>query len=491
MIFYTMKANISLTGDRMKISKIAISLTMALLLSVMLISAAVGEASEPNVNGHVLDGESGEGLTSLVTFYLSEGNSKIEIRSDENGYFALHLREGEYRYTVESRGYEPFKGSVKVGPSSLTMRIPLKASADKPVDNLYGSVHDAESGSPLHAMIYVYLPDSSEPLMKLETDRSGQFSTLLRPGEYRYHADSRDHESVKGRFRIPEEGSVRLPIRMRPIGGGIDHGIVHGVVLTRGERPIPGCEVLIFPLLIDGHHNEMGPAPMSAMTDEHGEVHMRVPFGAYYVEVHREGFEPGFAEFEVNPERPEAHFKIFIAPVEAPEPPPGHGIRIEFERIDRNSDGNPERVFLMVQLDMDPEPEVLYEFIDTDSDGNPERVTFTMDVEPRLQALVLMLIDMYLSEAPPFPDMPPDEPLPDGDLPFLERIEKYLNSDPALEPPEEEPGTGSEEKAQEPAREKSSRQDISGGLIIGIGAVLILIGVLGIAAFIAVRRNDE
>ncbi|MDG6223885.1 MAG: carboxypeptidase-like regulatory domain-containing protein [Candidatus Thermoplasmatota archaeon] len=485
-----MKANISLTGDDMRIAKTAIVLAMALIVSGSMISLAVGEASEPNVNGHVLDAASGEGIPALVTFYLSDGNSKIEVRSDDDGYFALFLREGEYRYTVESRGYESYKASVKVGASSLTMRAPMKASADKPVDNLYGSVHDAESGSPLYAVIAIHLPDSIEPLMKLETDRSGQFSALLRPGEYRYHAESRDHESVKGRFSIPEEGVVKLPIKMSPMNGDMDHGIVHGIVLTGGERPVPGCEVLIFPLLIDGHHNEKGPAPMSERTDEHGEVHMRVPFGAYHVEVHREGFVPGFAEFEVTAERPEAHFKIFIAPVEAPEPPPGHGIRIEFERIDRDSDGNPERVFMMVQMDMDPEPEVLYEIMDRDSDGNPEVVTFTMNVEPRLQALILMLIDVYLREVPPFPDMPLDEQLPGGDMPFLERIEDYLNSDPANVSPEEEPGMGSEEKAQEAVSQKTSRQDISGRLILGIGAVLVLMGLLGIAAFIAVRRKD-
>lgn len=386
------------------------AIAFILLLSTFaIVGVFAQEASnnerEPNVFGHVMDASTGEPISALVFMGGPTNDIRVAMEVDETGMFRILLPPGPYVWEAESEGYHPGRGEFEVpGEGEMRLIIKLRPVEEEPEHNLHGMMVVKGTDEPVHGIFHI---GNENYETKTETARDGSFKLLLRPGIYHWKAEARGFRTQEGRVEVSAEGT-RLLIEMVPLEEEEpevpDHGILVGHVATPDGKPVPHAFVMVWimdpkyePDDIDASGEAMGrpdeppqdpkrpPEPMPdrpmefhTETNEEGIFRMRLPFGAYMMEVMHDKFHPYMQEFRITPRMPEVKLRIILEPFEC-EPDWG-GIKVQFSYMDRNSDGIPEEIRFAADTDGDGVHDVEFYLLDENSDGNPEIIEWTMDI---------------------------------------------------------------------------------------------------------------
>ncbi|MGA1872538.1 MAG: hypothetical protein ACMUHY_02610, partial [Thermoplasmatota archaeon] len=254
---------------------------------------------------------------------------------------------------------------------------------------------------------------------------------------------------------------------------------------------------------------ERPPEPLTIMTDREGMFKVRLPFGAYVIEARARGFHPAEQMVRITPDRPEMRVLIVMEPFEKEPERPGGRMKIAFNMIDENSDGNPEKVFFGADLNGDGIHEIEYHMVDRNSDGDPESVEWVLDIPMEMWERIMGMVMMFIKnhhgewgEMPPLPDDVEyweDEGWEDGDIPFdpalLEELLGKEVEDDAPEGGSEEPediDNGDIDPSLVSDKESSSG---AGGspvleIMVAIGILLlVLAAIAGFGLFIRKNRN--
>ncbi|MFW3145563.1 MAG: carboxypeptidase regulatory-like domain-containing protein [Thermoplasmatota archaeon] len=396
----------------------AVAIAALLLISAFAVVGVFAQEDpnnerEPNVYGHVVDAQTGESIPALVFIGGPRSDIHVTMEVDETGMFRILLPPGPYVWEAGSEGYNPGRGEFEV-PMEGEMRLkielkPLVDEPEKPEYNLYGMMFVADTDRPVHGVVYIHNENYET---KTETARDGSFKLLLRPGVYHWKAIAEGFETQEGRIEVSAEGT-RLLIGMIPLDQEEpqqpDHGILVGHVASPDGGPVPHAHVMIHlldriydPTDIDASGEVMGrpdeppgdptmperppepnanrPMEFHTETDEEGMFKIRLPFGAYMIEVMHDKFHPYMEEFKITPRIPEVKLRIILKPFEC-EPEPDWGrMKVHFSYIDRNSDGIPEEVKFAADTDGDGVHDVIFHMLDENSDGNPEVIEWTLDI---------------------------------------------------------------------------------------------------------------
>jgi hypothetical protein len=436
----------------------------------------VGSAREgTDNNGYaleisVMDASTGSSVKALMTVYY--GNDvAAKLETDENGLARAELPAGNYTYSVEARGYQPVKGRFFIVDSAVALTIsmePVPNNAEKGV--LQAHLIDAAKGGPVLGVMTIYHSNGRYEAFK--SNERGLVKAELLMGEYTYSVESRGYEPVKGRFVL--NGTVlEIRVPMKPM---IDEepepfGVIHGMVVGPEKKPMAGVVVQIMgaPIRVP-----MDPSVMNSdgtmppdntgnafiervQTDREGNFKVRVPFGGYQLIVELEGFNPYFNSIEVSKENSEVRVHIMLEKMNEERPPFPDMARavVDLSYADMDSDGNPEKAHLVIDLDGDRIPELEFSMVDRNSDGNPEEFDLHSSLPLMMRERIMGLLMIFMEDPSVFP-FPEGPGLPDdgdknndgawegeiGDIDWEDLIERLAGGD-------EEEGTGPTSEAEE------------------------------------------
>jgi hypothetical protein len=147
-------------------------------------------------------------------------------------------------------------------------------------------------------------------------------------------------------------------------------------------------------------------------TDREGHFKVKAPFGPYEIMVEARGYLPFFTSVVVSREQSEVRVPIMLERM--PDEPPFPDMRravIDLSYADQDSDGNPEKFHLVMDLDGDKVPELEVSMVDRNSDGNPEELNVHSSLPPPVRMRIMDIIMMLMVDPPvlPFPDSPGDD----------------------------------------------------------------------------------
>jgi hypothetical protein len=499
----------------------------------------------PSGNGSVLgrvitkDGRGIPGALVLIT-EITEVSSRMpatyKAQTGDEGRFEMKLPYGAYGVSVEARGYDPGKAQFKVNAENPRAEVKIVLTFVSE-DRETGIVHilvQSKEGKGIPGAFVAITPvrvNSEMGPMQISTGDDGTYTGRLLYGSYSARAEARGFQAGEAEFILSSESpEAKVLITLLPSDDRTKMGMVHGFVFTGEGRGIPNAVVTIMPLDVRVDPEPM-PVPMDAngmvdpstggtfppdlqpitvTTDENGKFSLRLPFGAYMAMAEARGFMPGNAEFRLNPDVPETRLVIAMEPFQEGEERSGRTVR--FELVDRNSDGNPEHLVLLVELNGAEPPEVHIEIVDENSDGVPESMVLDLNMEPRMVNMLLFLLQMYIGgKGIPYPEPGQTDPTggwtgDDGDINISavrERIKDLLEG--YIEDGEAAEGTGSDRSNDDgnpqpgegdgegdPIAPKGSDGGASTkDLLTTIGVITILLGVLGIVAFMSLKRNGN
>ncbi len=495
------------------------------------------------VIGRVVTPE-GRGIPGALVYIteISEISSRppaiYKAQTGDEGKFDVELPYAGYVVEAEARGYQAGRAEFKITADNPRAEVKIVLTPISTNDTEVGIVHGivmTENNRGIPGAIVVIAPlravsDKEPERIKTQTDENGKFSLRLPYGAYAARSEARGFQAGEAEFKIyAEQPETRVQIILLPLDEQPEIGIVHGFVYAGKERGIPGALVTITPITMPrpmdgemkvdpstGMYPDKWIEPFTTTTDESGKFSLRLPYGGYYAIAEAKGFNPGKAEFKITPEVPETRLVIALEPIQDGEVKEGR--TVSFKMVDRDSDGNPEYVHLMVEMNGMAPPEVLIEITDKDSDGNPESTVFEINVEPRLQKMVMALIQMYLMNnvnGIPVPgsdgQIDPSTGCSGGCYDqngvnvdgiqerIKELIDDYTNSqdDGAADgtaDPDQNDDAGREQDASgnnDPIAPKGSGGSETMDMLMGIGVITIVLGILAIVAFMSLRRNGS
>ncbi len=500
----------------------------------------------PSGNGSVLgrvitkDGRGIPGALVVIT-EMSEISSRMpatyKAQTGDEGRFEMKLPYGAYGISVEARGYDPGTAQFKVNAENPRAEVKIVLTFVSE-DRETGIVHilvQTKEGKGIPGAFGSITPirvNSEMGPMRWVTGDDGTYTGRLLYGSYSARAEARGFMAAEAEFALSEKTpEAKVLIVLGPSGDGTEMGVVEGFVFAGQERGVPNALVTMMPLDVRTDPEPL-PVPMDAngmvdpstggtippdvqpitvTTDEGGRFSVRLPFGAYQAVAEARGFAPGFAEFRLGPDSPATRLTIMLEPLEGGFDQTGRTVR--FELVDRNSDGNPEHILLLVEIDGVDPPEVHIEVVDENSDGVPESMVLDLNMEPRMVNMLMFLLQMYMGgNGNPYPEPGQTDPsngeywdgLTDMDITALkERIKDLLEGNVA--DGEADGGTGSDRSTDDgtpPPGEGDGEGDpiapkgSDGGastkdLLTTIGVITILLGVLGIVAFMSLKRNGN
>jgi hypothetical protein len=479
----------------------------------------------------------------VVITEISEISSRppavYKAQTGDEGKFDVKLPYAGYVAEAEARGYQAGRAEFKLTAENPRAEVKIVLGPISTNDTEVGIVHGivmTENNRGIPGALVVITPlrtvsDKGPERIKTQTDENGKFSIRLPYGAYSARSEARGFQAGEAEFKLnKEQPETRVQIILLPLDEKPEVGIVHGYVFTGKERGIPGALVTITPVTIPrpmngemkmdpstGMYPDMWIEPYTTTTDESGKFSLRLPYGAYYALAEAKGFNPGKAEFKITSEVPETRLVIALEPIKEREGKEGR--TVSFKMVDRDSDGNPEYVHLLVEMNGMAPPEVLIDITDKDSDGNPENTVFEINVEPRLQKMVFALIQMYLMnncDGIPVPgidgQIDPSTGCGEGCYDqngvsvdgvrerIKDLIDDYTNSqddgsaDGTTDPDQSEDVDKDQDTSgnDDPIAPKGS----DGGsetmdLLMGIGVITMVLGVLAIVAFMSLRRNGS
>ena len=485
------------------------------------------------VTGRVLT-EDGKGIPNakVVITEICDLNSRspavYSLMTGDEGGFKTSLPFTGYWVRAEARGFEAGEAVFNITSDHPRAEVKIILTRISTNETKIGIVHimvktENGRGIPGANVLITPLRVNSEMGQILRvTGDDGTYTNWLVFGLYSARAEARGFQAGETEFNFTSEmPEIRVEIILLPLDDQPEVGIVRGFVFAGNERVIDGAVITITPLVRDVSNcmdNEMRMAQYpdsdgdlethSAVTDESGMFSLRLPFGVYMAVAEARGFEAGRAYFKISSDDPETMVVIALTLIKEGDEKTGRTVC--FEMIDRNSDGHPERILLIADLDGQRPAEVYLEIFDENSDGIPERTVFEMNLEPRLLKTVIALIKMYLSmNGQPLPlpggTDPSTSVSEDGTIyiddigAIIKQLEEYYGTDADNDEdiPTDMDANGN---ADDPISDKTENDDTiapkgsSNGssirdILMSIGIISILLGVIGIIAFASVRRN--
>lgn len=486
------------------------------LLSTVLFANVIGQEEnpppEPNLIGVVLDAETTRPISAMITIRGTlEQSFMYTLETDDRGHFEGNFPTGTLFIMVESEGYESQKKEVQIGERGpLEMKFLMKELTDIPEPNVFGQMTSPD-GEVMNGVV-AFFRDNRDGV-KIETGRDGSFKLFLAPGEYKWIAESEGFERIDGTIVVPREGEVRLLISMeKPIPNDVRYGIVAGMVTNMEGEPLPGAHATFMPMRprTDPTSDAAGMVrptpemePFFIRTERDGSFMIRLPLGMYLMEVNAEHHHPVMMDIALTPDHPEVRVMVEMEWFDD-EPFRPHNIKVHLDYLDSNSDGNPEKLVLSVEINGDDSPDIYLEMIDRDSDGNPESVKFDMNVPMDRLMDIMNTVMERLSYMPQIRPPVPEEPYWDDDM-------EYSDPDgfPGMEDAEEEPIDpaaldrlkelfGIEEEKEEVVNDdgvieesstskKEGKNDISDDLpaiLAAVGVLMIIVSALVIGGYL-------
>ncbi|MBN1538770.1 MAG: hypothetical protein JW939_01390 [Candidatus Thermoplasmatota archaeon] len=476
------------------------------------------EPPEFNVAGMLVDAGTGVGVHGLMAFWNLDGKG-TQIETDERGYFTILLPPGPWMWRASARGYEVQEGRILVGRESIRLvveLIPLEQDPEPPEQRfgiLYGHVITPE-GKPIPgAMVCLHPIMRDEPPMEpgIPEDpnvRPQETDMLPISGEGPDGQKTRGENDVvtsityrEFHARLSDRFDEQVLKRIFSAADADGDGILN-------EREILKARTLIREVSGEGTpENPRVPerTPLRTTTNEDGMFRMKVPFGEFVVEAEARGFHPNRVPVRISPRMEEYKVRIILEPIiERPDRDPGR-MKVKFSMMDQNSDGNPEKVDLIADLDGDGVFEVEYHMIDRTSDGNPESVEWVLDIPvemwEKIMGMVMMLIKNHQGG---WDDMPPlpediegwcDEDNRNEEPPFdPSLLEELFNENGEIKeegaPAETDDGT---DVGKDPVSDKGMASAAGTPIFEILAAVsmlfLALAGVIGIVLLIRGKRN--
>jgi hypothetical protein len=392
-----------------------LTLTAFLMISAEAQESEIGPEREANLIGFVHDVRTEDPVFAEILVHGDITSSfRYIFKTDDEGMFKASLPAGEIFILAEAKGYESVEMKISIPENEVKkIEIPMKPVSNEVKPNLLGRIM-TEEGKGIQGGFTIH-KENGEDLIKVRSDEDGDFSLHLRPGEYLWMAEAKGFESRRGEVKISVDEPTKLVITLHFKEEKEKMGVIVGKVLDPRGEPLPFTEIMISHMKEDDS-TCCRDGEKWLETDEEGYFRAELPFGAYYLEAHHEGFHPFKEEFRLVEREPVMEMRIMLEPEEEP-----NRMKIHMEYIDVNSDGFPEKPLIEADVDGDEEPEIVIEMKDENSDGNPESVVFDMDLpEDEMTEMVFLVLERA-SRMPPFTDhgmdpFPPHEPYPDDDM---------------------------------------------------------------------------
>lgn len=255
-------------------------------------------------------------LEGALVELFREGTKLAEALTNAEGRYGFNdLQPGGYGLKASKAGHVSAKARVQVAAGQITEKnffLPL----EPPKGNIAGHVFGATPGEPQPlAGAHVALRREDRVLRETVTDDQGAYAFENVPvGEYVVAARAEGYVPDHKRAVVNEGETTERNFLLQPAPPpGALHGHVAGAT-PGGPIPLPGAKVR---LIRDGH------VVRDTLTDDGGAYGFpEVPPGPYGVRVTKEGWLPGEARVEIEPnENEERNFLL------EHEPPPGavHG----------------------------------------------------------------------------------------------------------------------------------------------------------------------
>ncbi len=407
-------------------NRATLAFVATLLLTTVLFANVIGQQErppqEPDIIGKVLDAETSRPLFARITIHgTPEQSFMISIETDDRGYFEALLPTGTLFILVEARGYVSQRKEIQLEEDEqIEMKFLMKELTDTPEPNVFGQMISPDDQ--VMNGVVAFFKDNRDGI-KIDTERDGSFSLHLEPGVYKWVARAEGIDPVDGTVTVPREGEVRLMITMeKPIPDDIRYGMVVGKVVNMEGEPLPGAHVIFMPMM-PGYDQDpeamVRPVPdhFSTETDRSGSFKIRLPFGIYMMEVNAEHHHPVMMDIALSPDGPEVRVMVEMEWFDE-EPFRPHNIKVHFDYFDSDSDGNPEKLVISVDINNDDVHDIYLEMIDRNSDGNPESVKFHMDVPMERLMDIMNKVMEQLSYMPQIRPPVPEEPYWDDDMEF-------------------------------------------------------------------------
>lgn len=481
-------------------------LTSVLSLNVLAQENLASSEREPNLIGKVVDAETSEPVIAEILIHGGpEDSFRYRFKTDREGFFKAAVPTGVAYILIEADGYQSLKKEVEVGNDPVEVVFSMnKKTDDEPEPNLYGRMFSEDGVGVMGALAF---HNENSDGISVKTDREGYFKTHIKPGAYLWHAKAEGFEPRRGEIEVPGGEQVRMQVKMESVREEVSMGILAGHVLNPEGESLPFTEIMIMHLNPTG--DSFSPGEKWIETGERGYFKVELPFGAYYLEAHHEGYELFSHEFRIWEEEPEMKMRILMEWEEKED-----RVHIHMEYTDKNSDGHPEELIIEADMDSDDIPDVVIKMYDENSDGNPESVIFDMDLPKDEMNEILFLILEKASQMPPFkgPGSEPypwgpdededgyygDKPVP-GEDPYGDPDDHHGDEerhDDETDPDREssimiDGGSSEEESSRSDKGSSNNAMDDLPVILALIGAILILVAIVVIGGYALRFRKDD
>jgi large repetitive protein len=135
--------------------------------------------------------------------------------SDENGYYTIFADPGDYKISVQIRGYKIYESEEfeLIEGQELEMNISL----DPIKTGIYGMVANEDGGAIPDAYIRLYQEDRGGYFGSAFTDDEGNYEIRAPPGEYIIEVSADEHFDYDDTVTLPEENMMEYNVEMSEI----------------------------------------------------------------------------------------------------------------------------------------------------------------------------------------------------------------------------------------------------------------------------------
>jgi pimeloyl-ACP methyl ester carboxylesterase len=214
------------------------------------------------------------------------GGTVATATTNDDGDYAVDVVAGSYEVAVDVPGFEPYESTATVaGEETALLDIDLDPEEQAPtVGTVAGTVTDAD-GPIAGAAVEVVDPDVEGVVAGAVTGADGGYEVELSVGAdaeavYEVHADTATHEAAVASLTVESGETVVHDVTLDP-----EPGTLTGQVTADGE-PMAGATIEVVDLTA-------AEQVTTGDTDDDGTYAVEVSPGAYEVQAHAEGHQPG------------------------------------------------------------------------------------------------------------------------------------------------------------------------------------------------------
>ena len=169
----------------------------AKLEQLITVSPQIGEYSfimteYINEEGYIYDAQHHEplGQVTIIAIDINNNANTVTTISDDNGYYAITLLPGNYRFTAEAEGYPSFEKIVTINYGNETFDIFI----GKGHVELRGNVYDRQTNEYIDgASIELRNESDSATITSTTTNQDGSFEISAVPGKYVIKVTKREY----------------------------------------------------------------------------------------------------------------------------------------------------------------------------------------------------------------------------------------------------------------------------------------------------------